>query len=269
MAALDDLSRTASWEWPSDAADRIRGALRSASEAERLAAVELASDLVVMDESLARQLLGMMERDAADTVRAGAALALGPALDEAHLIGFDEGLDPTYDAPAIGEACFTEVREALRRLYADARQPDSVRGACLQAAVRAPLGWEREEVEKAHASSNELWQTTAIACMGWLEGFEQELLAALEDPDERIQREAVRAAALAEVDAAGPRVLELARTARGDSDLRRAAVEALATLCPPGSDALLAELSRADDELGAVARSAIAERRAFSLPPPH
>ena len=77
---------TPPWEWPEDAAKIFLEVLRDdqADESERLLAVELAGDSTVINDELADELLAIVSDDKdSDSLRARAAISLGPALEYA------------------------------------------------------------------------------------------------------------------------------------------------------------------------------------------
>ena len=107
LMRLQDLP---SWEWPADAATTLVTALRDehATEPDLLLATELAGDLAVMDDAVAAALLALIEKpDEFQRVRAQAAIALGPALEQAS----DEGFDQALSDPPISEPMFTKVQQ--------------------------------------------------------------------------------------------------------------------------------------------------------------
>jgi HEAT repeat protein len=161
-----------------------------------------------------------------------------------------------------------EIQGVLRALHGSAAVPDLVRRMCLEASVRAPEPWHAEAVRGAYARPEQPWKMTALFCMGRVEGFENEILAALDSSEVELAVEAVRAAGCLEVAAAGPRVLRLAASGTADARVRYAAIEALATIETEGADELLVSLTESEDELLAqLAFESLEERRVFSEPP--
>lgn len=266
---LESLAETPSWNWPELAGSWVKAGLRSGASPELLSALQLAAELVVMDDEIAQMLVDILISDRSSELRVAAVLALSPGLEEASDVGFDVALDPEFDTTALTRKAFLETRAAVRSVYSDASQPALVRQACLRVAVRAPEDWQDAEVKKAYQSPDREWRLTALECMGWLQGFDRQLVAALAVPgDAELASVAVRAAALAGVELAGPLVLEIARSESTEPELRETAVAALGQLCPPGSDDLLLELTQGGDEnLAAVASEALEEREVFSEPP--
>lgn len=236
------------WEWSEDATDLICESIKSDDAAIRELAVGLASE--VMDDALCRQLAGIIVSDPSAEVAARAAIALGPALEECDLDGYD--IDP--DGAPLTEATFDWLKKELEVIYRSANRPTLVRRRVLEASVRASQPWHIDAVRAAHQTADSDWIVTAVFCMGHLHGFDSEILAALDADDPVLKAEAVRAAGQSELQRAGRAVLTLAKTETTPRDLRIAAVDALASLNPDGSQELLEELAASSD--GELAQAA-------------
>jgi HEAT repeat protein len=222
----------------------------------------------VMDDELAGKLVGIIQSDAGAELRGSAAIALGPALEEAFEVGFDDELDNDFDIRVLGQSRVVEIQRVLRSMHDDEKQPSLVRRMCLEASVRAPQDWHPAAVLAAHQRSDKDWKMTALFCMGRLPGFEAEILEALSAADSDIVVEAVRSAGLSELNAAGPVILDLAASETPEPRVRCAAVEALALLETEGIEELLVSLTESDDEsLAQAAFESLEERRVFSDPP--
>ena len=266
---LDLLEGLPCWEWPENAADALQRALEQGTTDDRLRAAKLAGELVVMNDELAATLLGIVqERDLATELRARAAIACGPALEDSFTIGYDESLDPRFDHRVLSEATFQRMLDVLRAVFEDSETPGDVRRACLEAAVRAPQDWQTQAVEQARTSSDHSWRVTAVFCMGHLVGFDDALLEALDSADPDVLREAVRAAGQSALDPAGPRLLALAGSADTDRATRLEAVGALAYVPSEAAEELLQTLTRSlDQELAGAAQDALSELRALNIEP--
>ena len=79
--------------------------------------------------------------------------------------------------------------------------------------------------------------------MQYVNGFDDDIVAALDDPDEEISYEAVQAAGAWEVDAAWPHVSALLTAPDTDKVLLLAAIEAAVAIRPREAEPLLAELT--------------------------
>jgi hypothetical protein len=218
------------WEWPDTAHDLlITGLLdpRSSDEDLELAA-ELASETVVMSDRLADALLHLLvSSERSEPVRSQAAIALGPALEDADINEFDQP-----EEISISEEKFNEIKRTLRALFGDQTLPVSVRRSVLEASVRSPEQWHEEAIRQAYASPDRSWKLTAVFCMRFVRGFETEILAELESSDPEILFEAVRAAGSWELGGAWKRVRALLSPPTEDKPLLLAAIAAVAAIRP-------------------------------------
>ncbi len=243
---LKILEDTPPWEWPEDAGKMFMGILRDdqADEYDRLLAAELAGDSTVIDDELANVLLSIVRnRDESERLRAKASISLGPAPEEADIQGFQ---DPD-DVP-IAEDTFLEIQESLRKLYMDAAVPKEVRRRILEASVRSPQDWHRDAVRAAYSSDDEDWRLTAVFCMGFIRGFDDQILEALESKNLDIRCEAVSAAGNWQVDAAWPHVTSLIASAKTDKYLLLAAIDAVTSIRPQEAAMILVDLTDSHDE---------------------
>ena len=217
---------------------------------------------------MAGKLLGIVRSDAPEQLRASAAIALGPALEEAFELGFEEEIDAGFDDRVLDEPRVKEIQSVLRAVHTDDNAPDLVRRMCLEASIRAPQDWHSEAVRAAYARADKGWKVTGLFCMGRIGGFDEQIIESLDRDDADIKIEAVRSAGLRELNAAGPKVIGFAAAEEEDRQVRYAAVEALAGLEVEGSEELLVSLTESDDELLAeLAYESLEERRVFSEPP--
>ncbi|MEE8303510.1 MAG: hypothetical protein V3S24_13875, partial [Candidatus Tectomicrobia bacterium] len=118
----------------------------------------------------------------------------------------------------------------------------------LEAAVRAPQAWHQEAVRTAYGSNDDGWRLTAVFCMRFIRGFDEQILEALNSDDSDIHYEAVCAAGNWEVDAAWSHVAALVTEGQTDKDLLLAAIEAVASIRPRQAGTILGDLLNADDE---------------------
>jgi len=234
------------WEWPEDADKMFRDILRGgqAAEADRLLAAELAGDFTVINDDLADVLLSILRnRDESGPLRGQAAISLGPALEQADMHGFEEADDVPITEPA-----FHRIRDSLRKLYMDAGIPRDVRRRILEASVRAPQDWHREAVRGAYSSDDEAWRLTAVFCMRFVRGFDEQILEALDSGNPDFSYEAVCAAGAWEVNAAWPHIAALVTSGNTDKPLLLAAIEAVASIRPLEAAGILDDLADSDDE---------------------
>jgi hypothetical protein len=243
LKSLQDLPP---WDWPEGAAKMFLEILRDdqARESDRLVAAELAGDFTVVNDELVDALLSILgSPDESAELRGRAAISLGPVLEHADT---DEFEDPD-DLP-ITEQTFHRIRDSLRQLHADAGVPEEVRRSILEAAVRSPQEWHQGAIRAAYASTDEAWKLTAVFCMGFVRGFDEQILEALASDNPEIHYHAVCAAGNWEVDAAWRHIAALAASEDTDKPLRLAAIEAVANIRPEDAVEILNQLIDSEDE---------------------
>lgn len=251
------LNNTPPWEWPEDAGKTILGVLvdEHAEDSDRILAVELAGDGVVVNDELANALLAIVGNPGdPEALRGTAAISLGPALEYADTFGFEDAEDLL-----ISEAAFSRIRQTLRALFQDDAVPQEVRRRILEASVRAPQEWHNEAVPSAYSSGDGAWKLTAVFCMRFIQGFDEQILEALNSEDPDLHYEAIRAAGSWGVNGALSHVVELAFESNTDKALRIAAIDAVAGIRPLEARDILADLTvSADEEIVAAVHEALA-----------
>ena len=110
----------------------------------------------------------------------------------------------------------------------DASVPEDVRRRILEASVRAPQDWHQDAIRAAYASDDDAWRLTAVFCMRFVRGFDEQILEALDSENPDIHYEAVCAAGSWEVDAAWPHITALVTSRKTEKSLLLAAIEAVA-----------------------------------------
>lgn len=243
---LKTLEAIPPWEWPQDADRIILDVLRNdqAEPSDRLLAAELAGDSGDVNDELAEALLSILQNvNEPEALRGLAVISLGPALEYAYMDGFD---DPD-DVP-ISESMFRNIQETLRRLYRDARVPRGVRRRVLEASVRAPEDWHKEAVRAAYRSNEEDWKLTAVFCMQYIGGFDEQIFESIGSKNPDILYEAICAAGNWEIDAAWPHIAALIRSEQTEKELLLAAIEAAAMIRPGEAAEILEPLVDSDDE---------------------
>jgi hypothetical protein len=255
---LQKLRDTPPWDWPEDAGEMLLGILRDdrVDEPSRLLAAELAGDSTVMNDELADCLLSIVRNgEEPEHLRAKAVISLGPALELADEGGY-EG-DP--EEPPFTEDTFRKIQDSLRKLSMDTGVPKEVKRRILEASVRAPQDWHQGAIRSAYSSDDEDWKLTAVFCMRWVSGFDDEILEALKSRNPDIHYEAVCAAGNWELDAAWPHVAALVTSKDTGKPLLLAAIDALAGIRPREAAEILAGLTDADDdEIAEAASEALA-----------
>ena len=253
---LKILHNTPPWEWPEDAGKMLVEILsdEQADASERLFAAELAGDFVVISDALMDALLSIVCNGAeSDKLRARAVISMGPALELAYMDGDD------FDYEGISEGLFKKIQDSLCKLYMDADVSKEVRRRILEASVRAPQEWHQNAIRAAYFSDEESWRLTAVFCMQFVRGFEDQILEALNSENEDINYEAVCAAGNWEMDAAWPYIAALLVSEKTDKELLLAAIEATSNIRPQEAGEVLGGLlDSADDDIVEAAHEAIA-----------
>jgi len=234
------------WEWPEGTGKMFLRILGDdqADESDRLLAVELAGDFTVIDDELAEALLSIVRSgDETEELRGKASISLGPALEHAAAMGFEDA-----DDILLSEEVSLEIQRYLRELFLDADVPQDVRRRILEASVRAPQDWQRDAVRAAYSSDDEAWKLTSVFCMRFVSGFDDQILEALDSGDPEIQYQAVCAAGDWEIDAAWPHIAALVTWDEIDKPLLLAVIEAVASIRPEEAPEILGDLTDSDDE---------------------
>lgn len=240
------LGDVAPWDWPEGTDTMLLKVLQDdgATESDLFLAIPAAGDIVVVNDDLVDALLSILrDGERAETLRARAAIGLGPVLEHADTEGFDD----SEESP-ITERTFQTIQRSLRMLYSDAAAPKQVRRRILEASVRAPEDWHRRAVAAAWSSGDEAWMLTAVFCMRFVRGFDEQILDALESQNRDIHYEAVVAAGNWGIERAWPHVAALLRSSAVDKDLLLAGIEAVASIRPDEAFAILNGLADSDDE---------------------
>jgi len=240
------LKDTPPWDWPKDAGKMFLEILNSnqADESDRLLTAELAGDFTVINDELVDALLSILRnRDEPELLQGKAAISLGPVLEHAHINGFE---DPD-DVP-INEQTFLKTQELLHKLYTDDNVPKNVRRRILEAAVRAPQDWHRDAIRVAYSSDDGDWRLTAVFCMCFIRGFDDQILEALGSENPDIHYQAVCAAGNWEVDAVWSHITGLVTSEDTDKTLFLAAIDALGSIRPQEAGDILFDLTKSDDE---------------------
>jgi hypothetical protein len=262
---LKDLQDLPPWEWPEHTPALLHRSLtdKSASADDRLLAVQLAGE-TEMSDALADALLTVIsDTGAAEALRANAAIALSPVLEEADINEFD---DP--DAVSISERTFTAIADTLRAVHEDPATPLEVRRRALEAAVRAPQDWQPAAIRAALGQQAESWQLTAVFCMRFVPGFAAEIVAALESEHPQIRCEAILAAGAWQLESAFDQVAAVLRSKTADKPLLLAAIEAAPSIRPAEATELLGELLDAKDpDIALAAEEALAMAEAMGEEP--
>jgi hypothetical protein len=240
------LKETPPWEWPSDAGQVFaKTALdRDAERGDRLAAVELAGNVCVVNDSLVDVLLSILrDPEEFEELRGQSAIALGPIIELVDTDGFEGP-----EVPPISQEAFLRLQSDLRSLYEQDGMAVLIRRRILEAAVRAEELWHQAAVQEAWWSDAEEWRLTGAFCMRYVRGFEAEILEALDSSNPAIRYEAMCAAGQWQLQGAWPHVAEAIHSPDTDRLFLLAAIEAAPGIRADETPALLAELVDADDD---------------------
>jgi hypothetical protein len=240
------LEHTPPWEWPEDAGPyflKILGDDR-ADESDRCLAAELAGDYTVICDSIVHALLSITANpNESEKLQAISVISLGAALANADMMGFE---DP--DDIIISEKTFIKIQETLHNLFMDTEIPTDVRRRILEASVRAPQEWHGENVRAAFSSDEEDWRLTAVFCMQYIRGFDNQILEALNDENADIHYHAVCAAGNWAVAAAWPHIRALVEGGATDKPLLLAAIDAVVNIRPQAAAEVLGDFINDDDQ---------------------
>lgn len=236
------LADTPPWDWPRTAGDTISACLQNPKSPleDRQIAAELAGDLIVMNDSIAELLLSIIgNASEPEELRATAAIALGPALEEADTADYED----EFEDPVISEPVFEKIRQTLQAVHDDRNAPKFLRRRALEAAVRSPQPWHNDAIQSAWSSGDSDWKLTSVFAMRHVPGsYDAPIIEALKSKDEDMHFEAVSAAGAKELDKAWPHVSALL-SADTDKDLLLAAIEAASSIRPKEAISLLYDLS--------------------------
>ncbi|NQV32069.1 MAG: hypothetical protein HQ515_05205 [Phycisphaeraceae bacterium] len=246
MIDLEILHATDPWDWPENTPALLLESLKSdqTTAEDLLKTVEMAGEYCVINDELAMALLDIVGQDnTAERIRGLAAIALGPAMEEADTYGFD---DPD-DVP-ISETSCKAIQTGFETLFENVDLPKEVRRRILEASVRSPHPWHKEAIRRAFSDSDPDWQLTAVFCMQYVHGFHKQILKALESEDADTHYEAVRAAGACALDDAWTSIESLVMNPATDKPLLMAAIEAAVNIRPGEAGGLLADFLNSDDE---------------------
>jgi hypothetical protein len=214
--------------------------------------------LAEMNDEIAEEFLAIAESGASEDVRADVVIGLGPIMEECG-DDYDENGASVFsdeEGPALSFEKFQDAKKRLRALYDDQSQPQLVRRRALETLVRDPQSWHRDEIEKLASSGDLDWKRTAVFCMGYFAGFESTILATLDDSNQDLVFEAVRAAGSQELKEAADKISEFAASA-ADRDVRLESILALPYVKRDSIDQLESLADSDDDEIAEAAEAAL------------
>ncbi len=234
------------WDWPEEAGKTIIKILSGdiADEADRLLACELAGDICVMNDELADQLLSIIcDSEKPDIFRGKAAISLGPALEYYDIDEFDDD-----NEALISEVTYQRILKTFQTYFMNTDTPKETRRKILEASVRAQQDWHQDAISTAFNSGEKEWILTAVFSMRFVNGFDEQIIEALENPDPDIFYQAVCAAGNWAVDVAFPYIVDLLESKTTEKYLLLAAIEAIASIHPAEAESYLLNLTDSDDQ---------------------
>jgi hypothetical protein len=263
---LQGLEAVPMWQWGEGAKEFLLQTLASEVAEFRARAAALCGELV--DEEVAEALLERVASDDAEEVASEAAIALGPALEECSLDYFlDEPseFDDLYESDLpLSRETYQRVLRQLEANHGDSSRPDGCRRRCAEAAVRAQAPWVEAKVPEMMRCDDIAWQLTGVFCMGYLQGFDEQILEIIEGSDEELKREAVLAAGNRELNKAVAPIVRLANDEDCAGSMRLAAIHALGQLTGQRSRNTLERLAGHEDpEIAEAADCALKESLTF------
>lgn len=264
------LENTEPWNWPTDAGEQLLQLLtdRETGPEERLLAVRLAGETLVMDDAIASALLALLgDGELPEDLRAQAAISLGPSLEQAELDALadvedlelpEELAHVDLEDGMLSPTILGEIKQRLRVVVEDEAAPQLVRRRALEAAVRTGEDWHEAAVRRAWDDGDAAWRLTAVFCMRFVGGFDKEILESLDSDDSELLYEAVLAAGTWAIDDAWRQVRGLLDQT-DDRELRMAAIEAAPQIRPEeAAELLLPFVDHDDEELAELANDMIA-----------
>ena len=243
---LKILENTPSWEWPEDADQYFLKFLGDdrAAESDRCLAAELAGDYTVINDEIAHVLLLITGNPhESEKMRGISVISLGTCLTHVDMMGFEDA-----DDIMISEKTFNKIQETLHKLFMDTDTPTDMRRRILEVSVQAPQDWHIENVAKAFTSGEEIWRLTAVFCMRFIRGFDDQILEALSDKNADIHYQAVCAAGNWAVDAAWPYIRALVDSDATDKPSLLAAIDAVINIRPQEAMEVLGDFIDDDDQ---------------------
>lgn len=245
MTELQLIYNTPAWEWPETVVTLFLTALQDShmDEADRLLAAEMAGDFVAINDDLAKALLDIVEdnRESIE-LRSKAVISFGVALDYIYF-DMDEFAEvDEYNDFAVSEQMYQRILKSLKSLYFDGTVPELVRRRTLEASVRSPQEWHCGAVRAAYQSQDKNWLITAVFCMQYIKGFQQEILEALQSKIPEIKYLAIQAAGNWDVTEAWPDIRNVLKNQDADMNLLLAAIDATVNIGHHEANAVLSDL---------------------------
>jgi hypothetical protein len=255
---LKSLTDIPPYDWPENAKVPILETLadKGASAEDRLLAAELAAEFVIIGPDVVEALLRIVKSGEEPAVlRASAAIALGPGLEDADMGDYEE---PDF-APELPEPVVKNIQQTLHAVFIDLSVPNEVRRAALEASVRYPQDWQEAAIREAYTSKEKEWRLTSVFCMQYVRGFDAQILESLQSPDAEIKYHAMEAAGNWELDAAWPYVVKAINSPNTEKPILLAAIGAVPYIRPEEAEILDPLLDSEDEDISEAAMDAVTE----------
>ena len=256
------------WEWPQDAPETILETLRNrfAELEDRIDAAQMAGDATIVDDELADALLSVLTDDSEDeNLRAMAAIALGPGLETADMMGLDD-----EDCP-FSEEMFGRILDTLESIVKDESKPKLLRRRALEGGVRAQDEWQADIVSDAYAGDDPEWHLTAVFCMQYVPGFDEQILEVLRGDDPAEIYCAVTAAGNFEIREAWSHIRAILEHGAHSEDEKWLLIEAIEAAPLVNNDRYLEYVepyvSDEDEDIAEAAEEALAMGEAYANMP--
>lgn len=252
-----DLAGLPVWEWPDEVVDEILATLRAPSpdHDELLTALRCGGHLEVLNETIVQEISRFLDPEVGGLeATLNAVLALGPLL---------EMMCEDPDSLLIKEIrpeTVANLRSTLSDMVRDETLEEQLRQMALEVAVRYPEPWMTDMVRLAADSKSPTWRQTAYFCMGYLQGFEDEVRAALETRSPDVLLQAVEAAGVMMEPDLARLLRQLALDPGADTEVRTACLESLEGIDPMLlEDTLELLVERKDEAMLEVATEFLAD----------
>jgi hypothetical protein len=255
---LKSLTDIPPYDWPENAKVPILETLadKGAPEEDRLLAAELAAEFVIIGPDVVEALLRIVKSGEEPAVlRANAAIALGPGLEDADMGDYEE---PDF-APELPEPVVKNIQQTLHAVFSNLSVPKEVRRAALEASVRYPQDWQEAAIREAYTSKEKEWRLTSVFCMQYVRGFDAQILESLQSPDSEIKYHAMEAAGNWELDAAWPYVVKAINSPNTEKPILLAAIGAVPYIRPEEAEILDPLLDSEDEDISEAAMDAVTE----------
>jgi len=264
MTELQKIYNTPPWDWPETVTTLFLAALQDSNgdEADRLLAVEMAGNFVVINDDLAEALMNIAEDEReSEEIRSKAVISFGAAL-EYIFCDLDEYTEvDEYNDFAVTAQMYHRIVKFLLKMYFNENVSELIRRRTLEASVRSPQPWHGGAVRAFYQSQKKNLLLTALFCMQYIQGFQQEILEALQSKIPEIQYMAIQAAGNWGVTEAWSGISDVLRNQDADMDLLLAAIDAAVDIGHPEAISVLNDLldrSRDNDDIYEAVHEALA-----------